>query len=97
MKVHAALPMSEKVRTTHGSGDRSLRALCAALARSPDGSHLASGGNDNTVRVFRGLEPSPVRELTQHTAAVKVTRGPACRSRAKTIARSNILRTTSST
>jgi cell division cycle protein 20 (cofactor of APC complex) len=41
------------------------------LEWSPDGSHLASGGNDNTVRVFRGLETSPARTLAAHTAAVK--------------------------
>ena len=40
---------------------------------SPDGSKLASGGNDNLVCVWRARNPAePANVLTGHTAAVKV-------------------------
>jgi WD40 repeat protein len=42
------------------------------LAWSPDGAQLASGGNDNVLNVWEGLDAStPRHSLTQHTAAVK--------------------------
>ena len=40
------------------------------LRWSPDGKHLASGGNDNVVNIWNA-NGSPAHSLTQHTAAVK--------------------------
>lgn len=41
------------------------------LAYSPDKSMLASGSNDNTVRIWQGTETVPVHTLIEHTSAVK--------------------------
>jgi cell division cycle 20-like protein 1 (cofactor of APC complex) len=41
------------------------------LRWSPDEQHLASGGNDNRLLVWRAGYDTPVHRFTQHTAAVK--------------------------
>lgn len=41
------------------------------LRWSPDEHHLASGGNDNRLVVWRNGYDVPVHRFTQHTAAVK--------------------------
>jgi len=41
------------------------------LAYSPDKSMLASGSNDNTVRVWQGTDTVPLHTLIEHTSAVK--------------------------
>lgn len=41
------------------------------LKWSPDGSQLASGGNDNKLMVWQGTHSDPLWKFTEHTAAVK--------------------------
>ncbi|KAF0689567.1 Aste57867_18986 [Aphanomyces stellatus] len=41
------------------------------LAWSPDGTKLASGGNDNALCVWNHMQTRPLHKLTQHVAAVK--------------------------
>merc|ERR1712118_71578 len=41
------------------------------LEWSPDGSHLASGSNDNTVAIWDGMSKTPKHSLTEHCSAVK--------------------------
>lgn len=41
------------------------------LKWSPSGTQLASGGNDNKLLVWEGLNPSPLHRFADHIAAVK--------------------------
>jgi WD40 repeat protein/serine/threonine protein kinase len=41
-----------------------------SVAWSPDGRHLASAGDDHTVRIWDWLEVEPIRVLNEHTAKV---------------------------
>lgn len=41
------------------------------LAYSKDGKYLASGANDNTVKIWTGRETVPLHTLIEHSAAVK--------------------------
>lgn len=41
------------------------------LKYAPDGSQLASGGNDNKLMVWQGTEATPVWRFAEHNAAVK--------------------------
>jgi cell division cycle protein 20 (cofactor of APC complex) len=42
------------------------------LRWSPDGTQIASGGNDNIVNIYDGVNSAPRHTKTQHKAAVKV-------------------------
>lgn len=43
------------------------------LRWSPDGKHLASGGNDNILNIFSNqFNQRPIYSFTEHSAAVKV-------------------------
>jgi cell division cycle 20-like protein 1 (cofactor of APC complex) len=56
---------------------RTVSDVAAVLAQvcglkwSPDGSQLASGGNDNMLHVWTVHSTSPVHKFGDHTAAVK--------------------------
>ena len=39
---------------------------------SSDGRHLATGGNDNIVNIYSGMEENPLYSFTDHQAAIKV-------------------------
>lgn len=41
------------------------------LKWSPDGTQLASGGNDNLLNIWNDLDENPVFQRSEHTAAVK--------------------------
>ncbi|OQR89918.1 hypothetical protein THRCLA_09512 [Thraustotheca clavata] len=41
------------------------------LSWSPDGTKLASGGNDNVLCIWNQMNTTPMHKLTDHTAAVK--------------------------
>lgn len=41
------------------------------LEWSPDGTHLASGSNDNTVMIWGGMATTPKHTLSEHCSAVK--------------------------
>lgn len=44
------------------------------LMWSPSGTQLASGGNDNLLAIWQAGAMQPLHQLTEHRAAVKVTR-----------------------
>lgn len=68
--VRAPQPLVASIPEAHA------QEICG-LRWSPDGRHLASGGNDNRLLVWAAAEgerhsqPQPIHVITQHTAAVK--------------------------
>ena len=50
------------------------RGEVCGLKWSPDGRHLASGSNDNQIKIWTGVDRmrNPLHTLTDHIAAVKV-------------------------